>query len=120
MGSGGKAPKLYVKTALLMNQGDYGLVPVEKYLPLVCVDTSCSQLRADPMLQQLRAGLVTLSQRLCARLAASKVACSVELCAKAFGAGQLRVHCHIFLKKEGGRITVTSYRLSSSGVASHT
>ena len=111
LASGGKAPKLHAKTALLTYQGDYGLVPVEKYLPLVCVDTTCSQMRADPMLQQLWADLVTFSQWLCTRLAASNFACSVELCTKTFGTGKLRVHCHIFLKKEGGRITVTSHQI---------
>ena len=49
----GKSPQLHSKTVLLTYQGDFGLVPVENYLPLACVGATCFQLRAGPTVRQL-------------------------------------------------------------------
>ena len=99
------------KTAFLTYNGDWGKVPVDKYVPLLSIDRTCSQLRSDPKLHQLWADIVTYTQWLCGLVGAQQWACSVELCSKTYEGGELRVHCHVFLKKDNGRMTVTDHHI---------
>ena len=78
--SGDRKPKLTAKTILLMYNGDFGHLPVEAYLPLVDLDSTCCQLHMDPTVRQLWADQVTCSQGLCEQLKANLYACSLELC----------------------------------------
>ena len=92
--SGVKKAEVYAKTILLTYNGDFGSVPVEAFLPLLDVATTCGQLRMDPTVRQLWADQVTHTQWLCNQLTANFYACSLELCTNTYKKGERRVHCH--------------------------
>ena len=88
-GSGKWSPQLSAKTVLLTYNGDFGDLPVEAYLPLVDLDTTCGQLRMDPTVRQLWADHAALTQLLSAQLEAnlySVVPGAVHSKASAWGA----------------------------------
>ena len=78
--SGSKKAEVIGKTILLTYNGDFGQVPVEAFLPLLDVATTCGQLRMDPTVRQLWADQVTHTQWLSTQLKAQFYACSLEVC----------------------------------------
>ena len=118
--SGDRKPKLTAKTILLTYNGDFGLLPVDQYLPLVCVERTSGQLRMDPTVRQLWADQVTHTQWLCEQLAANFYACSLELCTKTYQKGSSESTATATSRRAKRTSVRRSMTSSGSGTASHT
>ena len=96
-------------TALLTWNGDWGLLPGVPFAPGTDLDELCSVLRALPEAQELWRQLRHFCHEVVQQHKVDTWAVSLEVCTQTLeDEGRVRLHGHVFLKREHARLFVRS------------
>ena len=108
-------PKIILKaqTALLTYQGDWGLLPLSDTTPRDAAPPQLSaHVAAMPEAETLWKAFREFTEQLASELQTPLFACCLELCMKTWEDEKLlRVHSHLFLKREEGLLRCSNARL---------